>query len=60
MASVVKDKKGKTYFVSHKRCGVTEGVFFTLSELMEIRDRINEIERYEKENLVRCFEERAG
>ena len=45
MASVVKDKKGATYFVSHRRCGVTEGLFLSLDELLEIRDQINDILR---------------
>lgn len=43
MATVKKDKKGDSYFISHKRCGITEGTFFTVSELIEIRDQINEI-----------------
>ena len=36
MAKVVKDKKGNCFFVSHVRCGVTEGTFFSLDELLEI------------------------
>jgi hypothetical protein len=43
MVSIQKDKKGCCYFISHKRCGITEGTFFTLDELVEIRDLINEI-----------------
>lgn len=49
MAKVVKDKKGNCYFVSHMRCGITEGTFFTLSDLLQIRDQINDIMRYEQE-----------
>ena len=45
MAKVVKDKKGNCYFVSHVRCGVTEGTFFSMEELLEIRDQINDILR---------------
>lgn len=46
MASVVKDKKGTCYFVSHIRVGITEGTFFSLEELIEIRDQINDIVRH--------------
>ena len=61
MASVVKDKKGNTFFVSHIRCGVTEGVFLTFGELLEVRDQINDIVRYEQEkDLAGVFEEGAG
>ena len=61
MASVVKDKKGATYFVSHRRCGVTEGLFLSLDELLEIRDQINNIVSYEQEkDLAGLFQEGTG
>lgn len=60
MASVTKDRKGDTYFVSHVRCGATEGVFLTFNELLDIRDMINDIERHEKEDFLCCFEEGTG
>ena len=41
--SVKKDKKGKCYFVSHRRCGVTEGVFLTMDELIELKTQLDEI-----------------
>lgn len=43
MVSVVKDSKGPTYIISHKRSGITVSEFFCLDELKEIRDLINEI-----------------
>jgi hypothetical protein len=51
--SVVKDKKGASYIVSHKRCGVTECIWLTLSELLELKDVIIGIEDGCKEDLVR-------
>ena len=61
MAKVVKDKKGNCYFVSHVRCGVTEGTFFSLDELLEIRDQINDIVRHEQEkDLAGLFQKGAG
>ena len=43
--SIKKDRKGPCFFVSHKRCGITEGVYFTLDELREIGKLLNEIEQ---------------
>lgn len=36
--SVAKDKKGSSYLVSHKRCGVTETIFLTYDELKELKE----------------------
>jgi hypothetical protein len=41
--SVSKDNKGLCYFLSHKRCGMTEGVFLTLDELKELKEILNKI-----------------
>jgi hypothetical protein len=60
MASVKQDNKGSSFYISHKRCGVTEGTFFTLEELVEIRDQINEILDYERERLRYSYPEAAG
>ena len=34
--SLVKDKKGPSFFLSHKRCGITEGIWLSPSELDEL------------------------
>jgi len=60
MASVKKDSKGDTYFVSHRRVGVTEGIFLTLEELIEIRDQINDILGYERERVRYPYPETSG
>lgn len=36
MVQITKDKKGKCYIVSHKRCGITESLFLTKEELYEV------------------------
>ena len=41
MVQVVKDKKGACYIVSHKRCGVTECLFLTRDELLDIAEFVN-------------------
>jgi hypothetical protein len=43
MASVVKDSKGPSYIVSTKRCGITQAIFVSPEELVEIRDQIDKI-----------------
>ena len=60
MASVKQDRKGSSFYVSHQRCGFTEGTFFTLEELVEIRDQINEILDYEREGVRFPYPETAG
>lgn len=60
MASVKQDHKGSSFYISHKRCGVTEGTFFTREELVEIRDQINEIFEYEREGVRFPYPEAAG
>lgn len=51
MATVKKDHKGNSFYVSHQRCGITEGIFLTLKELEEVRNQINEILDYERERV---------
>lgn len=41
--SVKKDKKGPCYFVSHKRCGITEGIWLSVNELVELRKLLEDI-----------------
>jgi hypothetical protein len=40
---VEKDKKGKCYIVSHKRCGITESIFLTKEELIALREQISSL-----------------
>lgn len=42
--SVKKDRKGRCWFVSHRRCGCMEGIFLTPEELNELRQLLNEME----------------
>jgi len=60
MASVKQDRKGSPFYISHKRCGVMEGAFFSWGELVEIRDKINEILDYERERVRFPYPEVAG
>lgn len=32
-----KDKKGKAYILSHKRCGITECIWLTADELQQLK-----------------------
>ena len=41
--SIVKDRKGRCWYLSHRRCGVTEGIFVTQDELLEIHDEIGKL-----------------
>jgi hypothetical protein len=41
--TVKKDSKGPSYFVSHKRVGITEGIWLTIDELIELKKLIEEI-----------------
>ena len=34
--TIVKDKKGPCFFLSHKRCGITEGIWLSPSEMDEL------------------------
>ncbi len=43
MITVKKDPKGPCYIVSHKRCGITIAEFFSLTELVELKQQIEEI-----------------
>lgn len=43
MVTIKKDNKGLCYVISHKRSGVTIAEFFTLEELIEIKQQIEEI-----------------
>lgn len=38
--TVRKDSKGPTYIISHERCGVTECLFLTVDELLELSKEI--------------------
>ena len=40
--SIRKDQKGPSYFVSHKRCGMTEGLWLTYEELVELKRLLEE------------------
>ena len=40
---LVKDRKGSTWLISHRRCGVTEVLFFTVEELTELRNLIDNV-----------------
>lgn len=39
---IQKDRKGKCYILSHKRCGVTECLFLTEDELIALKYMLNE------------------
>jgi len=41
--TVKKDRKGPSYFVSHRRCGITEGMWLTLDELQELKKLLEDI-----------------
>lgn len=41
--SLVKDKKGNSYILSHKRCGFTECIFLLPDELNELKTLLEEI-----------------
>ena len=41
--SVKKDKKGKCWYVSHKRIGFTEGIFLTMDELIELKNQLEDV-----------------
>ena len=41
--SVKKDRKGPCYFVSHKRCGITEGIWLTPEEIRELRTKLDDV-----------------
>ena len=41
--SLKKDGKGPCWIMSHHRCGITETVFLTEEELMELRVLINDM-----------------
>ena len=43
MVSVEKDKKGNTHIVSHKRCGYHECIWLTIDEMIELRDKLIEM-----------------
>ena len=45
MSSIIirKDSKGPTYIISHERCGVTECLFLTLDELLELQKEVRMI-----------------
>lgn len=60
MASVKQDHKGSSFYISHKRCGVTEGTFFSLEELVEIRDEINNILKNEREGIRFPYPDATG
>ena len=38
--TISKDSKGPTYIISHVRCGVTECIFLTLDELLDLSKEI--------------------
>ena len=38
--TISKDSKGPTYIISHVRCGVTECLFLTLDELLDLSKEI--------------------
>lgn len=40
---VEKDKKGLCYILSHKRCGYHESMFVTKRELIELREKIDNV-----------------
>ena len=35
-----KDKKGKAYILSHKRCGITECIWLTTDELQQLKEML--------------------
>ena len=41
--SVKKDRKGRCWYVSHRRVGVTEGIFLTPEELRELKKLLEDI-----------------
>lgn len=41
--TIKKDHKGPCYFVSHKRCGITEGVWLNMDELRELKKLLEDI-----------------
>jgi hypothetical protein len=43
MVSVTKDRKGNCWFISHRRCGVTEGIFVTPEELVELSGELRKV-----------------
>ena len=43
MVTLKKDRKGPCWIMSHRRCGITETVFLTEEELMELRVLINDM-----------------
>ena len=40
---VTKDKKGRCYFVSHKLCGITEGIWLTPEEIQELKTKLDNL-----------------
>lgn len=34
---LTKDKKGSTFILSHRRCGITECIWFTEDELQQLK-----------------------
>ena len=60
MVSVSRDKNGASYIVSHQRCGVTECIWLSFSELLELKDLISCIEDGSKDDMVRCLRKGAG
>lgn len=54
MVEIAKDSKSRCLFVSHKRCGMTEGIWLTPEELEELRVILNGTRRgdYGKDALV--------
>lgn len=49
--TVNKDRKGRCWYVSHKRCGITEGIFLTPEEMLELKDILNGLISDEKDSL---------
>ena len=41
--SVKKDRKGPCFFVSHQRCGFTEGIWLTVDELKELKMLLDDL-----------------
>ena len=44
MVDVEKDKKGGAYIVSHLRCWYHECIWLSKDELMELREKLNEMD----------------
>lgn len=53
-----KDSKGPCWILSHERCGITESIFVTEDELVELRERLSDM--YLPGDLFRVVENGTG